>query len=360
MKRSKILFYISTIRGGGAARVMVNIANGLYKKGFDICFVTNFRTDHEYQLSNNIHRLNLEETERKDNILIKNMHRIAGLRKIICEEKPAVSISFMGENNFRLIPAAFGLPTKTILSVRNDPNKEYGRKGNKTLANLLFAKADGIVFQTEEARAFFSKRIQKKSRIIFNQVDDRFFQRNFENGKYIVACGRLSKQKNYPMMLQAFSKVLKFYPNEKLLIYGEGELREELENLKNDLGIDNAVEFMGFSTNMPEVYRGAKMLIMTSDYEGMPNAMLEALASSVPVISTDCPCGGPRIIIRNKINGYLVPVGDADAFAETISTVLADSSLLKRLKEGACESSQQFQADYIINDWLNYIIEVKG
>lgn len=353
----KILFYISTIRGGGAARVMVNIANGLLEKGYDICFVTNFPADHEYKLSDKIKRISLEKTEYRGNVIFKNIGRIIGLRKIIKKEKPVVSVAFMGENNFRLIVASAGLPTKTVVSVRNDPNREYSRKGTKELANLLYSKADGVVFQTKDAQAFFKQKIQKKSKIIFNQVDEKFFNENYEIGEYIVACGRLSKQKNYPVMLKAFAEVLKERPHEQLRIYGEGELKDELIMLTRNLGISESVHFMGFSMSMNEVYKNAKLLVMTSDYEGMPNAVLEALASSVPVVSTDCPCGGPKMVIRDEINGYLVPVGDIYAVAIGLKSALSGIEKHKLMKQKAFDSASIFTKDKILIEWENFIIK---
>jgi glycosyltransferase involved in cell wall biosynthesis len=351
----KLLFYISTIRGGGAARVMVNIANELSENGYDINFVTNFAADHEYVLEQGINRFNLEKEENTSNVLIKNLSRISSLRKIIREVQPDVSVAFMAENNFRLLLASRGLPTKTIISVRNDPAREYGKRGRRQLANVLFAKADGVVFQTEDAKAWFPKNIQKKSRIIFNQVDEKFFSENRKIGDFIVACGRLSKQKNYPMMLKAFAEVLKMFPAEQLKIYGEGELKEELVRLTKELGISESVQFMGFSTNMPEVYKHAKMLMLTSDYEGMPNVVLEALASSVPVVSTDCPCGGPKMIVRDGENGYLVPVGDEKRMAQAICKALESVELLAEMKKKSYRLAQQYRSENILADWQSFI-----
>lgn len=349
----RILFYISTIRGGGAARVMVNVANGMMREGHDVCFVTNFPSVNEYELSEGIRRYNLEEVENKGVVLIKNSTRIRKLRRIIRTEDPDISVAFMRENNFRLMLSASGLRTKTVVSVRNDPAKEYSSWASKRLADFLYSRADGIVFQTEDAKSVFPEIVQKKSRIIINQVDDKFFRESSVVGKYTIACGRLNSQKNYPMMLNAFAKVLKYRPDEVLRIYGDGRLRDELEALVDKLGIADSVEFMGVTSDMPSVYKDARLLVMTSDYEGMPNAMLEALASSVPVISTDCPCGGPRMIIKDGINGYLIPVGDVDALVNVWKGI-TDNDLIS-LKKGAYESAQGFKSDSVLKKWVEYL-----
>ena len=336
----------------------MNIANGMSEKGYNICFVTNFSDDYEYKLNKNIKRISLEKREFKGNIVLKNIGRIKRLRTLIKREKPTVSIAFMRENNFRLILAARYLPTKTIVSVRNDPAREYSRKSDRYLANYLFSQADGIVFQTKDARMFFSKNIQEKSEIIFNQVDKKFFNQNGSSGEYIIACGRLSNQKNYPMMLKAFVKVLEKHPNEHLMIYGKGDLKDKLEALADRLKITESVHFMGFSDEMVEVYKKAKLLVMTSDYEGMPNVILEALASSVPVISTDCPCGGPRMVIMNGENGYLVPIKETDELVKVWEKMLDNGKLLAEMRKNAYKSSQQFTSENIIDNWIKYINKV--
>ena len=347
----KLLFYISTIRGGGAARVMVNIANEMAKKGHNILFVTNFPDEHEYVLNDGIDRRSLEATERKDGRLKKNLSRIRALRRILKESKPDVALSFMGENNFRLLIAAAGLRAKAIVSIRCDPAREYASTLSRTLAKLLYRKADAVVFQTEDAKAFFPKAIQKRSQIIFNQVDDRFFALEKEPGDYIAACGRLTKQKNYPMLLRAFAEVAKEYPNEKLHIYGDGELLDSLSTLATELGIADAVHFMGFSNDVPSVLQKAKLLVMSSDYEGLPNAVLESLAAGVPVVSTDCPCGGPRMVIRDGENGYLVPVGDEKAMAKKIKALLSDKERLAAMGKAAKESAGFYRGEQVIETW---------
>lgn len=360
MSNKKILFYISTIRGGGAARVMVNIANEISKRGYNVCFVTNFPAVREYLLSPDIKRKNIEDVESDHGLIVKNIKRIYRLRKIIQDENPDISIAFMGENNFRLILAALGLRTKIIISVRNDPKREYRRPGTRQLASLLFRNADGIVFQTSEAKLWFPKKIQEKSRIIHNYVDEKFFNLNENLGNNIIACGRLCRQKNYPMMLQAFANVLKEFPNEKLEIYGEGELKEELVELSKELDISESIRFMGFVKNMDQIYRNAKLLLMTSNYEGMPNVLLEAQASSVPVITTDCPCGGPKMIINDGVNGYLSPVGDQVTFSEMIIEFLKNRDLQNDMRRNSYKMSETFSSETVLKEWTKLFDDISN
>ena len=348
----KILFYISTIRGGGAARVMTNIANE-FAKDFEVHFVTNFPADHEYSLDDRITRTSLEDTECKSSVLKKNISRIKKLRKTINKISPDICVSFMGENNFRLILATMGLRTKKIVSVRNDPNKEYPSAVSRILAKTLYHFVNGVVFQTTDAKEWFPKSIQDKSAIIFNHVDSKFYNEPGDIGKYIIASGRLSKQKNYHMLLNAFSKFHVNYPDQELLIFGEGDMKNDLIKLTHELQLDKVVHFEGFSQNMVDNYKNARFLVMSSDFEGMPNVILEALASSVPVVSTDCPCGGPRMVIDPGVNGYLSSVGNADEFADYMAKMMECD--IATFKSNAWTSAQRYTSDKVFMEWRKYI-----
>ncbi len=230
MQRS-ILFYINQIYDGGAERVMVNLANLFAENGYRSVLLTSFRHGGEYDLSEKVHRLSVEEEEKKDHKLIKNFRRIKFLRKTVKEYHPDIVVSFMTEPIVRMFIATVGLKTKRLISVRNNPGKSYRTGMGWFIGKIIFPMADACVFQTEEAKEWFPLRLQKKSRIIFNPVGDRFYhiERKPVQGK-IVTCGRLSPGKNQKMLIEAFFEVQKKYPKISLEIYGEGELRQELQN----------------------------------------------------------------------------------------------------------------------------------
>ena len=349
-----IFFYISTIQGGGAARVMVNLANSFHKNGENVHFAVNFITEHDYELRKGIKQYVIDR-DAINNPIQRNIHRIASLRRQIKITNPDICISFMKENNYRLVLSALGLRTRTIVSVRNDPNRVYGSGLKQLVSFFMLGLSDGIVFQTKDAQDYFPKYIKSKSVVIMNEVDDSFYVQSDHLGSYFLAAGRLSKQKNYPMLLTAFKIVCDRHPNVKLKIYGEGKLQDQLQQLTRELDLLSNVSFEGFSDNMMSVYSDAICLLLSSDYEGIPNTVLEALASSVPVISTDCPCGGPRMLIRNDQNGYLVPVGDANAFAEAIEKIVMNEEHLIQLKRGAFESAQLYRSVKIHSEWNKYI-----
>ena len=353
----KIFFYINNIGFGGAERVMVNLSAIFAEKNYDVSLITSFRVEKEYELNNKVKRYSLEEEEQSSNFFKRNISRINKLRELCKKEKPDVLISFMGENNFRAILSTRGLRTKSIVSVRNDPNKEYPNLIFKFLAKNLYKKADGIVFQTDDAKSWFPKSIQNKSSVIMNQVSEKFFSIVKGDGEYFVATGRLNQQKNYLLMIRAFAKFIKVYPNEKLYIFGEGPSRKELEELIQSLHVEKNIILKGASNDIPKVLQRAKVFLLSSDYEGVPNGLLEAMAVGLACVSTDCPCGGPKMVINNNENGVLIPVGDENSLYEALCR-MEDLDFRNKIATNAKCSAENFKPEVIFNKWEKYLIDV--
>lgn len=354
----KIAFYINAIHEGGAERVMVNLANDFVNKGDEIILITSFKDSWEYSYSNKIKRYILEENFTSKSKIKRNVDRVIELRKILRKEKPECLVSFMAEPNYRAVVASFGLRNKVIVSVRNDPSIEYGGILGKILGKILLPLADRCVFQTPDAQKWFPKRLQKKSKIIYNAVKDDFFEieRNVEKNT-IVTCGRLVDQKNHKMLIDAFELVRKKYTEAKLLIYGEGSLRNELEEIIDNKGLKNSVQLHGNSDNIPEVLSKAEIFVLSSDYEGMPNALMEALAVGVPSISTDCPCGGPRMLINNNEDGILVPIKSHRQLAHAIMEILGDISLQIKFSSESKNKAKTYKSTRILDMWHKYICD---
>lgn len=351
----KILFYINAIHHGGAERVMANLAKRFAGSCNKVILVTSFRDEWEYPLDSAIDRINLID-EIPVGFLKRNILIAKKLRSCIKNEKPDVIVSFMAEPNFRMLLATIGIKCRKIISVRNDPNKEYPNFLFKSLAKTLYNLADGVVFQTEDAMKWFPKSIQKKSRIIMNQVDEVFFNTPLAEERHdIVTTGRLTAQKNHKMLIRAFSQIAGEI-DDNLIIYGEGELRDELESLVKDLGLEERVFLPGATKNVPEALSKAKLFVLSSDYEGMPNALLEAMAMGLPCISTDCPCGGPRMVIRNGENGFLFPVGNEEKLCEILSLVFALSTKkLTNISKLAKKEMLICNPEIVIDFWRKFI-----
>ena len=354
----KLLFYINTIRHGGAERVLTQLAKMFSMEGNKVILVTSYFADDEYGLYEGIERICLENSKLNESKIKRNVTRILKLRKILKEEKPDAVISFMKEPNFRTIIASIGLPNKVITSVRNDPNREYSGFIGTLVGKIILPLSNGCIFQTKDAQQWFPKKLIKKSCIIFNAVDESFYNVQKDFGENIVSVGRLSKQKNFKMLIEAFSQIKDQFCNVNLEIYGKGEEEEELLTLIKQLNLIDRVKLKGISDNIPNVLKKAKLFVLSSDYEGMPNCLMEAMAVGVPCIATNCPCGGPRALICNDINGILIPINDKECMSNAIFSVLNNESMAHTLGENARKKAEEFHPDIIFKQWKSFIERV--
>lgn len=354
----KIYFYMNNLVRGGAERVIIQLAKKFQEQGNEVLIITSFKGKDEYIIPTEINRLNLEKRQDFGNRLRRNVRLIKKLRRIIKKDKPDVLIGFMQEPNFRVILATLGLKTKCLISVRNDPDREYSGKLGKFIGRFVLPLADGCVFQTEEARQWFPIKLQKKSEIIYNEVGDAFFNVDYEPQKTIVTLGRLNQQKNQKMLIEAFSEIAADFPDRIVLIYGKGPLEKDLKDIIERKKLSQVIRLMGVTENVVNVLKNAEMFVLTSDYEGMPNALLEALAVGVPSIATDCPCGGPRMIIEQGENGILISPNDTKALAIQMKKILEDEALKKRLSQNAKLSAIKFKPSNVFSYWDRYIDEI--
>lgn len=348
----KILFYINTICRGGAERVVCNLATQFSEHGYECILATSFRNGWEYSIGEKVKRITLFESQLNCGFLRRNISLVRKLKKILKSEKPDVVLSFMAEPNFRTLIAARGLKVKTIVSVRNDPNREYPNFIFRFLAKHLYKKADGVVFQTEEAKKWFPKLIQKKSKIIFNQVDEVFYNTIYNGKRHdIVTTGRLTTQKNHKMLIRAFAAIADKI-SDNLIIYGEGELRGELEAIIAELHMEKRVFLPGSVKNVADTIKSAKLFVLSSDYEGMPNALMEAMALGIPCISTDCPCGGPRMLFGDELKDLLIPTGNQDVLGEKMLSALRTNLFhFEKIKHRALF----FEPKQIMHSWEKYL-----
>lgn len=366
----KILLYIETLRRGGAERVMSEIANYLVSRSYSVLLVNNPHDSDEieqYSVDERVRRIYLDEYYKKsNNSLIRTFRRICALRKICKKEKIDVGLSFLGNGNIRFLLATYGLKLKKFVSVRNSPDKEYC--GKKMLAKILFNKSDGVIFQTEDAKKWFTKSVQKKSKVILNPVNNCFFETNWQPEKdvtseYIVTTGRLVKQKNHELLIKAFAKFHTTNPAVKLYIYGNDfgsgseSRKRKLETLVKDLNLEDCIFLPGNVKNVPEVLSHARAFVLSSDYEGLPNALMEAMAVGLPCISTNCPCGGPATLITNNENGILIPVCNEKALADAINNVFSDSEFAQTIGKKAKISADVFKTETVMKQWEEYLLK---
>ena len=355
-----LLFYINSISHGGAERAILETAHSFALGGYRAILVTSFVSEDEYPVPDNVERLSIEREEIKQSSVKKNIRRIRALRKLIKQYKPGAVIAFMTEPGARAVAACAGLPAKCVISVRSDPNRLSKSKMLRFTGRHILTKADGCVFQTQDARDWFPEKFRKRSEVIMNPVDRRFFETKRREPRDIVTVGRLDPLKNHKMLIEAFAAVSEKHKETRLRIYGKGKLEGEIAALIKDKHLEDRVILEGLSDDIPNVLSGAEIFVLSSDSEGMPNALAEALAVGVPCISTDCPCGGPKTLIKNGENGLLVPVGDTKAMAEAMDKLLSDKRLAGELGKTAAERAKEFHTDAVFAHWKKYIEEVIG
>ena len=297
----------------------------------------------------------IEQTRTNDSAIRRNLNRIKAIRKICKDYKIDIAVSFMREPNFRLVLATWGIKTKAVISVRNDPNREYSGTFGKMVGKILLPCADGAVFQTEDAKRWFPQKLQRKSKVIYNIVDSRFFETVYRGEHDIITVGRISPQKNHTMLIKAFKKVHDKFPEERLVICGRTQTEMGIKELIEKLELEDNVILLGQRENVPEILSKAKLFVLSSDYEGMPNALMEAMAVGIPAVSTDCPCGGPKELLGKKLETLLTPVGNIDALADKMIFLLENDKERENIGKELKQRAQLFRVDDVGQKWIDYI-----
>lgn len=321
----KILFAITGLGGGGSERVVSVWASQLAERGYDVGIFTYARKAGEYEVSPKVQRLTMTENI-KDYLAMSYPKRYRLMREKVKVFAPDVVIGFLPRMQVWLAAVTVGLGVKRIDTVRNSPWHFYNGVMTKQLWKLCFRTGDLTILQSEDQKPFFSKAVQKKCVIVPNPLNEAYEKEGktefSEKATRFVAAGRLSKQKNFPLLIKAFAKACEVHPDITLDIYGKGTdaYTSELQALIDALGVSDRVRLCGRTDNMHGELMEHDAFVMSSDFEGMPNALAEAMATSLVCISTDCKTG-PRDLIKDGENGFLVPTGDVDAMAERIKAV---------------------------------------
>ena len=263
------------------------------------------------------------------------------------------------------------------VSVRSNHAYEYNTAKLRIPAFFFFRKADGVVLQTHAAAEFFPKDIQKKAVILPNAINPDFIHPRYEGERQnrVVCVGRLDHNKNQDYLIRQFARAHEKHPEYTLHLYGDGPARTEFEHLADQLGIAEAVIFEGLVDGVREKIEKSRIFVLPSRSEGMPNALLEAMGAGLACISTDCPCGGPRDLIRDGENGFLVPVEGAASkqgepaaaaarkteedpdsiMAERLIRLMDDPQLADRMGREAARVQESYSPERINRQWKDYL-----
>lgn len=347
----KVLFVNSSLDSGGSERVMSLISNYFAEKNYDVTMALLRDKKKVYEVNNKINLIQFKyNTKNKFMVLLK---RFFQYRKLLRQTKPDVIISFMWDINVFTLLSSFGYKKcKIIVSERCHPKMGNQNLIRKIGQKWLYNYADRVVIQTEYVRQFYPKKIQEKSITIPNPINSNI-PKPYEGEKdnIICAAGRFTEQKRYDLLINAFYDLNKEINDYRLVIYGDGPLKGEYEKLIKKLNLKNKVELPGYVSNVNEEMNRCKIYVSCSDYEGISNSMLEALAMGIPSICSDCPVGGARMVIKNKNNGILIPTNDSKALSESLIELIRNKNLYNQISREAVKVKDTYEYKKIGEKW---------
>lgn len=336
---------------GGAEKQIIKLANELSMRGQIVTVIALSECKIQYEINRQVNLVNLSD-EKVDGIFA----RFRKFKRVVKEMKPDLIINYWFQSAYFSIAIPKKYRGKVIYSERGDPgDKEYrGLLG--IIRKIAFGKIDGFVFQSKGARDYFNKKVIKKSVIIPNSVSIpiEFLTKSSIREKRIVSVGRLHRQKNQKLLINSFAEIANDIPEYVLEIYGDGELREELQEQINGFGLQNRITLKPTCRDLFDKIQSASLFVLTSDYEGMPNALMEAMALGLPCISTDCKPGGARELIENKINGIIVPTNDEMSLAESIKYMIFNPEVAEQMATNAKEIATNHSDKSVFDAWENF------
>jgi len=389
MKKTKICFFIDSMTQGGAERVISVLSEELIPRGHDVDILMLQRKPFAYPVSEAVALYYAEDLPvtsiwgRFARFFLNRCMRFQVrfwnpmLRRFGCHTYPRVNetgmffysqyaipyreylkqnkgctaFGFLIRSNISLLMAARGTGVRTVFCERNNPVRPDIPANILKIRDRLYTRCHAAVFQTEEEREYYTK-LRCKTAVIPNPLKEDLPEPfTGKRRREIVNFCRLNKQKNIPLLLGAFEQLLREYPDYTLRIYGRGEEKENLIALVREKGLDRAVIFEDFAPDVHERIKDAAMFVCTSDFEGLSNSMLEAMAIGLPCVCTDCAGGGARMMIRDHENGLLVPVGDIQAVYEGMKEIIENPSLAESLSARAAEVRQQLCVSRIVDQW---------
>lgn len=397
--KKKIMMIMPVMKGGGAERVAAQLINEFHRKGHDVKFLLTSsmkeevnRTDLNPEiplvlLQEEIMQRKIKGSSKISRILASlfcKVYEKVGLavparlaywsfmnqygieveyiRNLMKADPDMTVISFLQPSIPMTVLAGRGLPNKIVISERGNPERLMKHRYGKGFIEKYYQGISSAVFQTEQARKTYPENIGKKGIVISNPIKEGLPEAYFgERRKVITTFCRISKQKNLPLLVKAFYLLQQDFSEYKLRIIGdslneEGELvYSQLNDLVDRLKIKDKVVFEPFMDDVhSEILRDA-MYVNSSDYEGISNAMLEAMAIGMPVVCTDCPIGGARATIKNDENGLLVPTNDENELYKAMKEIVENSEFAKQLSIKGLEIQNRLSLENISELWMEIL-----
>lgn len=348
----RYLFFVGTMGSGGAERVISILSNKLAQlPDTQVIIITYYNCKSFYELDSRIIVRSLEE-ESSSKSLLKNLKC---LRSQFLKHR-GIIISFLAPFNILALLAHTGIKTPIVVADRNDPRRVPQNRFLRGLRDSLYLFADAVVVQTNQNMQYFSSGVKRRTTVIYNPVDLKEKAGralHTEKKQQIVSVARLVQQKNQRLLIDSFSMIERDFPEYELIIYGDGPEKEKLEQYAYEKGVSSKVHMPGNVADVPAIISEAELFVLPSDFEGMPNALIEAMCVGLPVISTKVS-GATDLIIDGE-NGALVEIGDSEGLADTMRRLLCNADLRKAYGKEAIKLNAKLDMDRVLQEWMRVI-----
>ena len=361
--RMRILLFINSLGGGGAERVTVNLARYWASAGHTVRIVTlNAISGDAYPLPETVSRVGLGLGHGGGTLiqrLAANVRTTVALRQEMKRFDCDVAVGMITMSNVQVACAALGLACGTVGSERVSPGHWPIPAPWRFLRWACYGLLDVVTTQTAGAAQWVrghtcARRVHVIPNAVVQLVEgNRVVSPDTvcpADCRIILAVGRLADQKRFDKLIRAFAQVAMDRPKWELVILGEGHNRSTLESLANNVGLKRRVHLPGRVDNVSTWYRRASVFALTSDFEGFPNVLTEALAHGLPSVAVDCP-DGPRDILRDNRGGLLVPIDEHDAMVQALERVMDDEALRAEMSRAAPAVKDAYREDKIMAEW---------
>jgi glycosyltransferase involved in cell wall biosynthesis len=355
----RVTFVIFSLGAGGAERVISIMASYWAARDWPVTLLTivDGREPPFYSLHPAVRVRHLGVAAESSNPLkrvVGAVQRIVALRPALVRDRPDLVVSFMDRTNILTLLASRRLNVPVVVAERCDPRHNPIGHAGSFARRLLYRHASRVVVQTDQARGYFPPAIRRRTAVIPNPVLDGCPCApplgRASGARRLIAMGRLTEQKGFDLLIRAFALLATRHSQWSLTIWGEGPCRAELEALRDELGLRASVCLPGRTKDPRQRMCEADLFVLSSRYEGFPNVLCEAMAAGLAVVSFDCP-SGPADIVRDGVDGLLVPPGDIAALASALDRLMTDDQERQRLADRATEVVARFGLDRVMGMW---------